>query len=317
MKPKNLVYFGSPAFSAEILASLLPTGSDPAASLLGGWPNGLPRGMMPIKVVGIVTGPDKPVGRKHILTPSTVAAAAAKYDLPVFKPAKLDDAHLAHLKLLKPDIFLVISYGKIIPANYLTTPTIGTFNIHFSLLPQYRGALPISESLKNGDQETGVTLMLMDEQLDHGPVISQSKIGIDINDNCQTLTTKLTQIAKKLLAGNLPRLAENNYTAIPQDETLATYTPKTRDRNRQAAFISFNQISAALNSQDALSVHNLIRSVNPEPGAWTKIDDHELKIIKTTVSNGQLLLKQVQLPGKSPVSWTNFLNGHIKTPPPE
>ncbi|MFZ2202479.1 MAG: formyltransferase family protein, partial [Microgenomates group bacterium] len=119
MSAKNLVYFGSPDFSAQILQSLLP-------------PSKL------VRVVGVVTAPDKPRGRKQILTPSPVAQTAAKHDLPVFKPAKLDDANFSHLSLLKPDIFLVVSYGKIIPRSYLNTPTIGTFNIHFSLLPKYR-----------------------------------------------------------------------------------------------------------------------------------------------------------------------------------
>lgn len=290
MPPANLVYFGSPDFSAEILASLLPTRT--------------------VLVVGVVTNPDKPRGRKQVLTPSPVAAAAAKYDLPVFKPVKLDDAHLHHLKLLKPDLFLVIAYGQIIPRSYLDTPTIGTFNIHFSLLPRYRGALPISEALKNGDQETGVSLMQMDEALDHGPIISQTKVGIDINDNCQTLTTKLTQAGIKLLADRLPSLAQNKFTSKPQEESATTLTPSTKTRTRQNAFIPWEKIKAALDGQDALAVHNLIRSANPDPAAWTKIDSQELKIIKTSLLSNQLVIESVQLPGKPVVSWRQFVSGH-------
>ncbi|HEX9008407.1 MAG TPA: methionyl-tRNA formyltransferase, partial [Patescibacteria group bacterium] len=137
MAKPNLIYIGSPEFSAQILEHLLTTGI--------------------VNVVGVVTQPDKPQGRKQLIVPSPVAQMAANYDLPVFKPAKLDEANLSHLKLLKPDIFLVVSYGKIIPQSWLDLPTIGTFNIHFSLLPKYRGALCISEAIKNQDVETGVT----------------------------------------------------------------------------------------------------------------------------------------------------------------
>src|SRR3989339_2165447 len=188
---KNLVYFGSPDFSAQILESVIDSGI--------------------VNVVGVVTTPDMPQGRKQILTPSPVCLTAQKYDLPVFKPTKLDDVNLAHIRLLKPDIFLAVSYGKIIPRSWIETPNIGTFNVHFSLLPKYRGALCISEAIKNQDTETGVTLMVMDEGMDTGPIISQEKISIDINDNCETLTNKLTQVGIKLLATQLPFITTNNH----------------------------------------------------------------------------------------------------------
>ncbi len=290
MPPANLVYFGSPDFSAAILEAVSKD--------------------QVVRVVGVVTSPDKPIGRKQILTPSPVSQLATKYDLPVFKPEKLNDANLAHLALLKPDIFLVVSYGKIIPSSYLTTPTVGTFNLHFSLLPKYRGALPISEAIKNGDQETGVTLMQMDEQLDHGPIISQEKVSIDINDNCETLTNKLTQAAGKLLTDYLPPLAAASFSTIPQKESRATHTPSITTRTRQNAFVDWAKISAALDRVDAVAVHNLIRSENPDPGAWTKIDNRQLKIITTALISNQLLIESVQLPGKSVVSWRQFVSGH-------
>src|SRR3989344_2961997 len=274
----NLVYFGSPEFSSQILESIL----------------GLSH------VVAVVTSPDRPLDRKQILTPSSVALTAGKYDLPIFKPEKLDPANLAHLKLLKPDIFLVVSYGKIIPASWLTTPVIGTFNLHFSLLPKYRGALPISEAIKNDDQETGVTLMQMDEQLDHGPIISQAKISIDINDNCETLTNELTQCAINLLATQLPLITTNNHKllSLPQDESLATYTPTTKTKTRQSAFIPWSEIQSCIDKSQISNVkcqmlHALIRSLNPDPGAWTKIPvvayhdvpstEIEIKILKTSL----------------------------------
>ncbi|KKT28973.1 MAG: methionyl-tRNA formyltransferase, methionyl-tRNA formyltransferase [Microgenomates group bacterium GW2011_GWC1_44_10] len=296
---KNLVYFGSPDFSGQILESIINSGS--------------------VNVVGVVTSSDKPQGRKQILTPSPLAVLAGKYDLPVYKPVTIDDANLAHLRLLKPDIFLVISYGKIIPLSWIETPKIGTFNVHFSLLPKYRGALCLSEAIKNQDKETGVTLMEMDEQMDHGPIIDQQRVSIEISDDVATLTTKLTQAA-----------CAQNYSKTLQDESLAVFTPSHRTVSRESAFIPFVKIIDAQRGDDAASVHALIRSLNPEPGAWTclpagtaKIDNLEIKLVKTSLissslrggksNSTKLFIDTVQIPGKNPISWKQFLSGHSLT----
>lgn len=289
MKP-NLVYFGSPEFSAEILESIIKSDL--------------------VNVVGVVTTPDKPTGRKLALTPSPVASLAGSYDLPIYKPVKLDDANLAHLRLLKPDIFLVVSFGKIIPQNYLDTPKIGIYNIHFSLLPKYRGALCISEAIKNQDSETGVTLMEMDALLDHGPIITQTKLPIDITDNTATLTTKLTQAAIALLADKLPEICAQKYIKKPQDETAVVFTPSHKTISRQSAFIPYEKILISQNGIDSSSLHALIRSLNPDPGAWTKINGTDVKIIESSLVEDKLSLNTVQLSGKSPISWKQFLQGH-------
>ncbi|KKT41633.1 MAG: Methionyl-tRNA formyltransferase [Candidatus Collierbacteria bacterium GW2011_GWD2_45_10] len=297
---KNLVYFGSPDFSAQILESII--------------------GMKMVNVVGVVTTPDMPLGRKQILTPSSVSLTAQKHDLPIYKPAKLDDTNLTHVKLLKPDIFMVVSYGKIIPLTWINAPTIGIYNVHFSLLPGYRGALCISEAIKNQDTNTGVTLMEMDEQLDHGPIISQISVAIDLEDNVATLTTKLTQAAKEILRQKLPEICAQNYSKTVQDESLATFTPSHRTVSRESAFIPWEILSQALstNNQELITkTHALIRSLNPEPGAWTclpagtaKIDNLEIKIIKTSLLSGKLIVNTVQISGKNPISWKQFLSGH-------
>lgn len=289
MKP-NLIYFGSPDFSATILESLIKSKL--------------------VNVVGVVTTKDMPTGRNLSLTPSPVALLADTYDLPTYKPEKLDDNNLAHLKLLKPDIFLVVSFGKIIPKSYLDLPKIGTFNLHFSLLPKYRGALCISQAIKNQDPTTGVTLMEMDELLDHGPIISQSEIPIDITDNTATLTTKLTQVAISLLADKLPEICAENYPKTAQDETKVVFTPSHKTLNRQSAFIPFDKVILAQNGTDAPAIHALIRSLNPEPGAWTTINGLNLKILNTSLTENKLILNTVQLSGKSPISWKQFLSGH-------
>lgn len=283
MKP-NLVYFGSPEFSATILESILKSDS--------------------VNVVGVVTTPDKPSGRNLTLTPSPVAVFSESRQLPTYKPEKLDESNLAHLKLLKPDIFLVASYGKIIPKSYLQTPKIGTFNIHFSLLPKYRGALCISEAIKNQDKTTGVTLMEMDEFLDHGAIISQSEIPIDIDDNTATLTTKLTQVAITLLADKLPEICAQKYSKTAQDETKAVFTPSHKTLNHQSAFIPYEKLP------DGPEIHALIRSLNPHPGAWTTIGGLDIKILETSLLENKLVIETVQLSGKSPISWKQFLSGH-------
>lgn len=286
----NLIYFGSPQFSAKILESILTNSS--------------------ITVCGVVTQPDQPTGRHQELTPSPVTKVGQKYNLPIFKPSHLDSTNLSHIRLLQPDIFLVVSYGNIIPPEWLEAPKKGTYNIHFSLLPKYRGALCISEAIKNGDKQTGVTLMSMDEKLDHGNIITQSVIDIDINDNCETLNARLTQSAIELLKEYLPRITNNDFSSTPQQEQDATYTPSTKTRTRQNAHTPFEQIQSSINGQDSTNTHNLIRSQNPDPGAWTTINGIDIKIVKTSVVDNKLSIDTVQLAGKNPISWKQYLSGH-------
>lgn len=286
----NLIYIGTPEFSAQILSHLLESKT--------------------ANIVGVITQPDKPLGRKQIITPSPVAQIASNYDLPTFKPVKLDDTNLSHVKLLKPDIFLVISYGKIIPQTWLDIPKIGTFNIHFSLLPKYRGALCISEAIKNMDKETGVTLMKMDAQLDHGPILAQEKIAIDITDDTATLNTKLTQLAMQLLDNKLPEIYAQKATFIDQDESLATFTASHRSLTRATSYIPWDEIQNAMKNEGS-KTHALIRSLNPEPGAWTTINDREVKLLKASLTEGKLIIDRVQLSGKSPITWKQFSAGNL------
>ena len=278
MKPIKLVYFGTPDFSATILSSLIKDKN--------------------IDVVGIVTQPDKPVGRKRTLTTSPVAQVATKNNIPIFKPTKLDQSNLQHIKLLQADIFLVAAHGQITPQSWLDTPKTTTLNIHFSLLPKYRGALCVSESIRNQDQETGVTLMEMDAKLDHGPIILQKKLTISDDDDVATLTKKLTQKAI-LLISNINSLQDIK-SKTNQDHKKAINTPSLKTRTRQSAFIP------TLETSNPKKLHALIRSLNPEPGAWTKINGQEIKLLQTKVTNGKLEIITVQIPGKNPISWQQF-----------
>ncbi len=308
---KNLVYFGSAQFTADIFESLMEN--------------------KVVNVVAVVTTPDRPVGRKKIITPSPLALAAQKYNLPVYKPEKLDESNLAHIRLLKPDIFLVVAYGQYFTNAWLNTPTLKTLNIHFSLLPKYRGALCISEPLLNGDKETGVTLMEMGEKLDAGPIIAQVKIEISEADNCQILTAKLRDASMQLLKYELPIYLDGAVASYPQDESQATYTASYKTKTRQNAYIEWERIEKALKKDTNLdykwSVHNFIRSNNPEPGAWTiypapslRVSDTpepkqsiptEMKIIKTSlIIDNNFYLDIIQEPGKEPISWQRFVKNN-------
>lgn len=293
-KTYNLIYFGSPAFSAQILESLI---SNPPIG---------------IKVVGVVTSPDKKVGRHQVLTPSPVAQVATIAHLPVFKPITLDTNNLAHLRLLKPDLFLVAAYGKIIPSDWISTPSIATLNLHFSLLPKYRGALCIQEAIKDQDPETGVTLMHMDEELDHGPIISQLPQTIDTNDNIASLTNKLTVNAIALLKETLPQYLLGQLEPKPQDHNKASYTPSYKTLTHDSAYIPLQKLKTALTSpKTAAALHAQIRSLNPDPGAWTKTTTGQaLKILKTKLVDNRLQILTVQLAGKSPLSWDDFTKGN-------
>jgi len=288
---KNLVYFGSAQFTADIFESLMEN--------------------KVVNIVGVVTTPDRPLGRKQVITPSPLALAAEKYDLPVYKPERLDEANLAHIKLLKPDIFLVVAYGQYFDQSWLSSPSLKTLNIHFSLLPKYRGALCISEPLLNGDKETGVTLIEMGEKLDAGPIISQVKVEISQADNCQILTAKLRDASMQLLKYELPIYLDGAVGSYPQDDSQATYTASYKTKTRQNAYIEWEKIEKALKNDTDLSfkwsVHNFIRSNNPEPGAWTIYQDKEMKIIKTSlIIDNNFYLDIVQFPGKDPIPWQKF-----------
>lgn len=303
----NLVYFGSPSFSADILKSLI---TNPIGN---------------IKVVAVVTNPDRPTGRHQLLTPSPVAQLAQQHHLPVFRPDKLDSSNLAHLKLLNPHLFLIAAYGKIIPPDWLDLPQIAPLNLHFSLLPQYRGALCIHQAIKNQDRHTGVTLMEVDPELDHGPIIAQVKQSISISDDTASLTKKLTRKAIQLTKVVLPaylnwhqhKKTTPNTPGIKiylppknQDHTQASYTPPTSSLNHANAHIPWSNLQKAINGHQSAATHALIRSLNPQPGAWTDIDQQPLKILSTTLNQDHLRIDKVQLPGKNPITWTQFLSGH-------
>lgn len=229
------------------------------------------------EIIGVVTQPDKPVGRKQKLTPSPVKKAAQELGIPVFEPTTLkDEAAQKTLSELKPDVIVVVAYGKIIPPWLLELPKLGAINVHPSLLPKYRGASPLPASIVHGDTETGVTIMLMDEELDHGPILSQEKIALTGTETGETISKQLAEHGATQLSKTLKDFVDGNITPKEQDHGAATYTEiLTRDHGK----IDW--------TKSAVEIERMIRAYTPWPGAWTTLDGKRLKVMVTRIYDGK------------------------------
>ncbi len=216
-------------------------------------------------VVGVFCREDKPKGRGMKMTPPPVKEYATENNIPVFQPNKVKENPevMEKLKEWNPNLIIVVAYGRILPKEILEYPKHGAINVHGSILPKYRGAAPIQWSVINGDRETGVTTMYMDEGMDTGDMITISRIPIEKNDTYETVHDKLAIVGAKTLLLDLERLVENNgmldRTKQPEDFTIAPMLSKDNSR------IDFNDT--------ADSICSLIRGTNPFPGAWCKLDE--------------------------------------------
>ena len=259
-------------------------------------------------VLCLISAPDKPVGRKQALTPPPAKQIALKYKLAILQPNNIADCKL-QIANFNPHLIITAAYGKIIPQKILDIPKFGSINIHPSLLPKHRGPSPIQTAILKGDKRTGATIMLMDEKMDHGPIIAQKEIEISSKDNSQTLSKKLSLLSAKLLIETTPLYVENKINPYPQDESKATYTEIL---TRQDGKINWQK--------NAREIERQIRAFYPWPGSWTIINKKRLKIItaKTAKKNntkaikakkGWLLPIIVQLEGKKPTNWNDFLRG--------
>lgn len=220
------------------------------------------------QVVGVYTQPDRPAGRHRVVVPPPVKTAALAYGLPVFQPERLrQPADIAALAELRPDVIVVAAFGQLLRPAVLAIPPKGVINVHPSLLPRHRGASPVAAAILAGDQQTGVTIMLMDPGLDTGPILSQQALPIDPLDTTGTLTTKLAQAGAKLLLQTLPLWLEDRITPQPQDDAQATYAPRI---HKEEGLIDW-QLSA-------LEIWRRVRAYNPWPGAFTYVDGQLLHI---------------------------------------
>ncbi|MCM3756667.1 methionyl-tRNA formyltransferase [Sporosarcina aquimarina] len=246
----KLLFMGTPDFSAPILRMLHEEG---------------------YQIVGVVTQPDRPVGRKRILTPPPVKAEALRLGLPVIQPEKLrGSAELEEIKALAPDLIVTAAFGQILPKELLDVPRLGCINVHASLLPAYRGGAPIHQAVMDGCTETGVTIMYMVEKLDAGDIISQATTPILSTDDTGSMFEKLSLTGEKLLKETLPSILEGINPRIPQDEALVTFA---KNISREQERIDW--------TRKGTEIHNQVRGLTPWPTAYTTFDGENVKVWKT------------------------------------
>jgi methionyl-tRNA formyltransferase len=268
----------------------------------------------------VITQPDRPVGRKKILSSPAIKIWAMAKGIKTVQPEKIADAS-PEIQAIDPDLLIVAAYGQIIPKHILEIPKHGSINLHSSLLPKYRGASPIQAALLNDEKETGVTIMRMDEKLDHGAIYSQTKVAIEENDNYSSLHEKLATTAAELLAKTIPQILDNLLTPKEQDHSQATIVTNI---NRDHAKIDW--------TQPARKILSKIKALNPEPGTWTTLNKKSVKIMAAEEARSgrvdlpgkiyadgkdclvkcgdySLKLLMVQPEGKKPMTGQEFLNG--------
>ncbi|PIS35016.1 MAG: methionyl-tRNA formyltransferase [Parcubacteria group bacterium CG08_land_8_20_14_0_20_38_56] len=238
------------------------------------------------QVMTVITSPDKPVGRKQIVSPSPVKSYLLKHgarNIPILQPGKIENCKLSRrsgipllsgkIENLKPDLGIVAAYGKILPKDILDIPKYGFINIHPSLLPKYRGPSPIQYAILNGEKEAGITIILMNEKVDAGPILSNIKYQIlNIKITYKELEKELAELGAKLLIEIIPKWINREIRPIPQDESRATYT---KILTREDGKIDWQKSAKEIESQ--------IRAFNPEPGTFTsfKIKNKKSKIKNT------------------------------------
>jgi methionyl-tRNA formyltransferase len=276
------------------------------------------------EVVGIVTQPDKPVGRSQLIEPPPIKKALSGTNIPVLQPARIKDRQaIEEIRALRPDVMVVMAYGQILPRGVLEIPEIACLNLHASLLPRWRGAAPIQAAIAAGDREIGITVMYMDEGLDTGDILLQRTIDILPADTGGALHDRLAGVAPETLIESLDLLAKGKAPRTPQDNAVATYAPKLK---REDGKIDW--------SDPADAIERKIRAFDPWPGAFMTVSTdgtRNLKIFSATVidlrgkpgkilrSENELMvaagedalsLGEVQLEGKRRMSAMEFLRGH-------
>jgi methionyl-tRNA formyltransferase len=234
-------------------------------------------------VVGVITAPDKPQGRGQKLEGSPVKQAAERLGLHILQPTNLKNPEFQQeLRDLKADLQIVVAF-RMLPESVWNMPPLGTFNLHASLLPNYRGAAPINWAIINGETETGVTTFFLKHEIDTGSIIFQEKVAILPEDNIGTLYEKLMAIGSELVLRTVEAISNNEVQALPQDESKALHhAPKIF---KETCKIDWNQ--------SAESIHNLVRGLSPYPAAWTEFQDKTCKIFKTKALPASLSKKEI------------------------
>ncbi len=230
-----------------------------------------------IEVVAVFTQPDKPQGRKMILTPPPVKVEALENNIPVYQPKTLRDGEaLKILKSLDFDVIVVVAYGKFLPAEILNISKLGCINVHGSLLPKYRGASPIQWSIVSGEKETGVTTMFMDEGMDTGDMIDTAVTEIGDDDTAETLSERLSEMGATLLIETLNKLEKGNYNRTKQNDSEATFAPVITKEMGKIDFL-----------KSAEQINCLVRGLISWPTAYFYLDNSRVKVFSTRVHKGE------------------------------
>ena len=279
MEKLNFAFLGTPSVALETLEILKQNGYVPSI---------------------IVTSPDKKAGRGLHLTPSPVSIWAKENDIPCLKPEKIKEEFIEDFKKLKIDLSIVVAYGKILPEILIKTPTLGTINIHYSLLPKYRGASPLESALLNGDSFTGISIQQMEFKLDSGPILAEKEISIEINDTKEDLRKKLIKLGGDLLCEIIPKIIKKEIIPKIQDESKATHCTK------------INKEDGEIDPEgDSIKNYNKYRAFYGWPGIYffTKRHDKEIrvKIKEASFENNKFIIKRVTPEGKKEINYDKFL----------
>lgn len=298
MQKKKILYMGTSDFAAYILEKLIKEN---------------------FNIIGLVSQPDRAQNRKKEYLPTPTKQVALDNDLAIYQFDNINE-HYQDLLSLKPDLIITCAFGQKVGKDILDLPSYGCVNIHASLLPKYRGAAPIHYAIINGDEITGNTIMYMEETLDTGAMISQSKIAIDIEDTYDSLAKKMMKDGADLIIKTIPLIFEDQVAAIIQDNEKATLAPMLK---REDEFINFDE--------DVLKVYNKMRGLISRPGCFAYLNDKKIKFyqinfektnsnvneIKTFkdhfsigCQNGIIKVYEFQLEGKKRVKYLDYKNGH-------
>jgi len=319
-KEFKIIFIGTPDFGAIILEKLVQNDLKPNS---GRRPNG------PFRPILVITESDKPAGRGKVIVPPPVKVIAEKNNIPIEQPDRINNLE-SKIKDLNPDLIIVAAYGQMIPKTILDLPKYGCLNIHPSLLPKYRGASPIQYAILNGDKETGVTILLIDELVDHGAIVANSKWQITNNDTYESLSKELAKEGADLLAETIPDWVEGKIKAVPQNDSKATFTKMFKKEDGKIDW-----------TKSAEEIERQIRALDPWPGTFTFFEEKgkelKLKILKAgiqqqteicpsgvtgktfmatnekiAVQTGKdfFIIDDLQLEGKKPTTARDFFFGH-------
>ncbi len=272
----RIVFFGTPAFAVPFLNTLVADQN--------------------IEIVAVVTQTDKPVGRKQVMTKPEVKIAAETLAVPILQFSTLKSSEAEQtLRNLHADVFVVVAYGKLIPRSILDIPENGCINVHPSLLPKYRGPSPIQHALLNGDSVTGVSIMLLDEGMDTGPILAQSMIELDPQETFSSLEKKILTIAPILLNKTLHAFLQKSVSAIPQDEAHVSVTKLLERVDGQIDW-----------TQDAQKIDQKIRAFETWPGTWFSWNENE-QVIRVSIHKAQPTDQLFEEPIGTCISESNHL----------